>query len=243
MDLFSFPPLAAALDAAYAVVMWLTAVIEPIGGAASAALAVAVLTLLVRTALIPAGIAQAKGEQTRARLAPKLRDLQKRFAKSPERLRRETMQLYSDEGTSPFAGCVSILVQAPVVGLVYSLFLHGTIAGHPNGLLTEQLLGVPLGASAVGGLAAGTLTGTAVVVFGAIVVVLIAVGEVSRRVFRMPASADPVIPGIQWLGVLQFATAVVALFVPLAAAIYLTVTSVWTLAQRWTLRRIYPLPA
>ena len=37
-------------------------------------------------------------------------------------------------------------------------------------------------------------------------------------------------------------TAVFAAFVPLAAALYLTVTVVWTLVQRVILRRRYPLP-
>ena len=42
------------------------------------------------------------------------------------------------------------------------------------------------------------------------------------------------------LGLLQFVTAVVAVFVPLAAAIYLLVTVTWTLGQRLVLRRLYP---
>jgi hypothetical protein len=55
------------------------------------------------------------------------------------------MQLYRDEGASPFAGCLPMLIQAPIVGLLYSVFLHPTIGGHPNALLTESLFGVPLG--------------------------------------------------------------------------------------------------
>jgi YidC/Oxa1 family membrane protein insertase len=41
-------------------------------------------------------------------------------------------------------------------------------------------------------------------------------------------------------GALQFTTAVVAVFVPLAAVLYLTTTVVWTLVQRLVLRRRYP---
>lgn len=70
MDLFSFPPIAAILDAAYALLMGLASLLQPITGGASAAVAVVILTLLVRTILIPTGIAQAKADQTRARLAP-----------------------------------------------------------------------------------------------------------------------------------------------------------------------------
>ncbi|WP_431796850.1 hypothetical protein [Microbacterium kunmingense] len=42
-------------------------------------------------------------------------------------------------------------------------------------------------------------------------------------------------------GFLQFGTAVVALFVPLAAALYLLVTVSWTLVQRLMLRRRFPI--
>ncbi len=45
---------------------------------------------------------------------------------------------------------------------------------------------------------------------------------------------------LRLVGVLQFGTAVAAVFVPLAAALYLLVTVAWTLAQRLILRRKFP---
>jgi YidC/Oxa1 family membrane protein insertase len=51
-------------------------------------------------------------------------------------------------------------------------------------------------------------------------------------------------PGmLRMMSALHYLTAVFAAFVPLAAALYLTVTVVWTLVQRVILRRRYPLPA
>jgi YidC/Oxa1 family membrane protein insertase len=41
---------------------------------------------------------------------------------------------------------------------------------------------------------------------------------------------------------MHYLTAVFAAFVPLAAALYLTVTVMWTLVQRVILRRRFPLP-
>src|SRR5918994_1657873 len=184
MDLYAFPPIAALLDGAYAVLMGLADLLEPVSGASSAAAAVVLLTILVRTALIPVGISQAKAERTRARLAPKLAELQRKHGKNSERLQRETMAMYQAEGTTPFAGCLPLLVQAPVVGVVYALFILPTIAGHPNALLTQTVFGVPLGSSLAGSIAAGTLTPASLAVFGAIVVMIALVGEVTRRVFR-----------------------------------------------------------
>ncbi|MGQ2914525.1 YidC/Oxa1 family membrane protein insertase [Microbacterium aurantiacum] len=245
MDLLSFPPLAAVLDAAYALLMGLADLLHPLAGSASAALAVVVLTLLVRTILIPAGIAQAKAEQTRARLAPKLQALQRRYKNDRERMSRETMKLYADEKSSPLTGCVPVLIQAPIVGVVYALFLYPVIAGHPNALLEDQLLGVPLGASLVGTIAGGTVTGATALVFGILLLAIVAVAEVTRRVFRPVVGASDAAPSVEAVarmaGFLQFGTAVVAIFVPLAAALYLVVTVTWTLVQRVVLRRRFPL--
>ncbi|WJL96475.1 membrane protein insertase YidC [Microbacterium sp. ET2] len=245
MDPLSFPPIAATLDAAYALLMGLADFLQPVAGAASAALAIVVLTLLVRTILIPTGIAQARAEQTRARLAPKLRALQRRYKNDRERMSRETMRLYADEKASPFAGCAPVLVQAPIVGVVYALFLHPVIAGHANALLTEQLFGVALGASLVGSMSSGTVTAPVALVFGVVLVLILLVAEVTRRLFRPEVEASEGVPGgeaiTRMAGFLQYGTAVVALFVPLAAALYLLVTVAWTLVQRCVLRRRFPV--
>ncbi|MEZ3160487.1 membrane protein insertase YidC [Microbacterium sp. BWT-B31] len=247
MDFFAFPPVAALLDLAYAGFMGLASLLEPVAGGSAAAAAVVLVTLLVRAALIPVGVSQAKAEQARARLAPALAALRRRFGNDPERLQRETMQLYRDERTSPFAGCLPVLLQAPVVGIVYAVFLHRTIAGHANALLDHTLFGVPLGTSLVGSLSGGAPDAAALAVCGTIALLIAGVGELTRRLLRvppLPRVADSPVPAAatSLLGVLQFTTAVVALFVPVAAGLYLLTTVAWTLAQRLILRRVHPLP-
>jgi len=248
MDPFAFPPLTALLNAAYGALAGLSTFLEPLAGASAAALAVVLVTLLVRAILIPVGISQAKAEQTRSRLAPKLRALQRRYKKNPERLQKETLALYREENTSPFAGMLPVLAQAPVVGILYTLFIRPDIAGHANDLLAHDLFGTPLGQSLVSAVFGGTLTPATGLVFGAILVVMIAVAEVTRRVFRpTPVEGDdspmnsPAM--LRIASALHYLTAVFAVFVPLAAALYLTVTVIWTLVQRVVLRRRFPLAA
>ncbi|MCJ1707930.1 membrane protein insertase YidC [Microbacterium sp. VKM Ac-2923] len=243
MDLFALPPLAHLLDLATRALLALTALLDPLAGPAAAALAVVVVTLMVRLALIPVGVSQARAEQSRARLAPRLRALRERWGHSPERLQRETMHLYRDEGASPLAGCAPVLAQAPVVGLLYAVFLHPTVDGHTNELLAHELFGVPLGRSLAGALSTGTMDAATLAVIGTLVAVIAFAAEMTRRVLRPPV--DPAAP--TWtaglVGVLQFTTAAVAAFVPVAAGLYLAVTTVWTVAQRRLLRRRYPLPS
>lgn len=245
MDLYAIPPIAAILDAAYTGLTTLSDALDPLAGSASAAAAVIFVTLLIRALLIPVGISQARAEQTRARLAPRLAALQKRHKKHPERLQRETMQLYKDENTSPFAGCLPVLLQAPVVGILYTVFLRTEIAGHPNELLTHDLFGASLGSSLLHTLTTGPFSLPTLVVSGVLIAIMIAVAEITKRVFRpQPVSDSPLSsPGVLgMMNALHYLTAVFAVFVPLAAALYLTVTVAWTLVQRIILRRRYPLP-
>jgi YidC/Oxa1 family membrane protein insertase len=224
----------------------LSTALEPLAGASAAALAVVLVTLMVRTLLIPVGISQAKAEQTRFRLAPKLRELQRRYKKNPERLQKETLALYRAENTSPFAGMLPVLAQAPVIGILYTLFIRPDIAGHANELLAHDLFGAPLGQSLVSALFGGTMTPAVGLVFGALLAVMLVAAEITRRVFRpQPIEGDdsplnsPAM--LRIASALHYLTAVFAVFVPLAAALYLTVTVVWTLVQRVILRRRFPL--
>lgn len=245
MDIFSFPPLTLLLDGAYTALLSLSTVLEPLAGTSASALAVVLVTLLVRTALIPVGISQARAEQMRARLAPKMRDLQKRHGKDRERLQRETMALYRDEQASPLAGCLPLLVQAAVVGTLYTLFLRPQIAGHSNALLTHDLFGAPLGTSLLHLLSDGGLGLETGVVWAVVLIVIVVIADITRRVFRpqVPEDGPLAAPGmLRLLNGLHYLTAAFATVVPLAAALYLVVTVTWTLGQRALLRRRYPLP-
>ncbi len=250
MDFYSFAPIAAILDGVYtavtAIALWLT----PLTGGASAALAIVLITLLVRFALIPVGRAQVRAEFTRARLAPRLRELQKRFKKNPELLQRKTMELYAQEKASPIAGCLPTLAQAPVLSAVYGLFILPTIAGHPNLLLAERLGGVPLGTSFFAFLGGGSLWPRALVFVG-LLLVIGTTAWFSRRVALRYAESQKVADApaaegmaatmermggtLSWL---PFITLVFASVVPLAATLYLSVTTAWTLLERIVLRRM-----
>jgi YidC/Oxa1 family membrane protein insertase len=188
MNPYDLAPIAAALDAASSLVTGLAGALEPLAGAQSTAAAIVVVTLLVRLALIPVGVSQGRAELTRRRLAPLLRELQRKHARNPEALQRATMKLYADENASPFAGCLPVLIQAPVVSLVYGLFVHPEIAGHGNALLDAQLLGVPLGRSFTAVLGAGDVT--QLPVFAVLLIVIACVSALSRGVAKRQAGAS-----------------------------------------------------
>jgi len=237
MDIFTFPPIAFLLSALSWFLETVTQLLDPLTGSLNAALAIVILTVLVRLLLIPVGISQVKAEWTRRRLAPKLRALQVKYKKNPELLQRKMAALYKAENASPFAGIMPTLAQAPVVSLVYALFINGTIGGHANLLLAATLGGVPLGSSLV---TAG-IAWPGILVFVGLLALIALTAWLSRRVamklaIPVDAAAERMTSVLSWL---PFVTVVFAAIVPLAATIYLATTTTWTLVERAILRRRY----
>ncbi len=115
---------------------------RPLLGASSAWVAIALLTVLVRVALLPLTIAQLRAARTQAELQPEIAALRKRHAKRPERLQAALLDLYRERGVGVLAGsgCLPLLlqlVQLPVMFVVYRVVRASAFTG--------ALLGVPLG--------------------------------------------------------------------------------------------------
>jgi len=230
MNLFDFPPFAAALDAA-------SAALGMFGAAVSPGLAIVLVTIAIRAALIPLSLAVVRAEGHRRRLAPQLARLRIRYAKNPDRLRTETLALYAAEKVSPIAGFLPGLAQAPVLTLVYALFTSNTINGHANALLHATLFGAPLGRHLIAAVTGALPTDVVAV---CLIVVIGLIAWLSRRATRR--SALPLDPPQQRIAdVLSFAPFLTVLFaavVPLAATLYLAVSTTWTLIERHVMRKI-----
>lgn len=255
MNIYDIFPINLLIGAAYWLVTTISSLITPFAGAQSAAIAVVLLTLVTRALLIPVGRSQMKANITRQRLAPRIAELQRKYRKNPELLQRKTMELYKEEKASPFAGCLPVLAQMPVLMAVYGLFILPQIGGHDNELLSQSFLGIPLGSGFVPQIAAGAVDVTSTVVFVAIMLLIAVVAQASRKLLPQPqmGGADsqgrsavdrpagmPDLSGMtRVLSFMPFMTAVIAAFVPLAAALYLLVTTSWTFVERLILGRIY----
>lgn len=239
MNPFDIPAVAAILAAAADALLALGSLVTPAG-------AIVLVTLAVRALLVPVGVSMAKAAQGRRRIAPQLAELQKRYKRNPEKLQKATLELYAAEKVSPLAGCLPMLAQLPVISLVYALFAYPTIAGEPNRLLDESLLGAGLGRHL---LDVGSGLQPSDLVFVALLVVLAAVAWVNRRMTLRDAALAPApapdAPGaallnprgpLSWAPFLVLAAAAV---VPLAATLYLAVSGVWSATERRILRHVY----
>jgi YidC/Oxa1 family membrane protein insertase len=80
------------------------------------------LTLVVRALLLPLTLKQVKSMQGLQKIAPQLKDLQKKYKEDRQRLSQETMKLYQEHKVNPFASCLPLLAQLPVfISLFYML--------------------------------------------------------------------------------------------------------------------------
>ena len=213
----------------YATVTGLTALLTPLLGPLSAAAAIVLLTMGVRLLLHPLARRQVAAERRRRELAPRLRELQRRHRRNPERLRREMAAFYKRERTSPLAGIGPALAQAPIFIAMYALFLSADVGGHANDLLNHTLVSVPLGAGVF------DVSGASLVVFAALFALLALVALATSRLASRHATPDA--PAARLIRVLPYGTVAVAAFVPLAAGLYLLTTTAWTLAERILLLR------
>ena len=73
--------------------------------------ALIIFTIIVKILLLPISIKQQKSMKKNAKLQGQMKALQFKYKNDPEKLNQEMMNLYKSEGTSPFAGCLSSIIQ------------------------------------------------------------------------------------------------------------------------------------
>lgn len=93
-------------------------------------LAIFLFTFVVRLLMFPLSLKTQKSQADRARLAPRLERLQKKYAKDPKKLQEKQMALYEKHGVSMTGGCLPMVVQMIVlfgiISAIYSPLTHLT---------------------------------------------------------------------------------------------------------------------
>ena len=105
----------------YNALIWLTTLF---GG--SIGLAVIGLTLVVKLILAPLSYSSIKSQIEQKKLQPLIEDLKKKYPDQKEQSQK-MMELYKEHKTNPFAGCLLILLQLPVIIALYHVFLSGAV--------------------------------------------------------------------------------------------------------------------
>ncbi len=91
-------------------------------------LAIVVVTIIIRVLLLPLMIKQIKSTQAMQEVQPEIKALQEKYsskdAKTQQKLQEETMKLFQERGVNPFAGCLPIFVQMPILIAMYHAIMR-----------------------------------------------------------------------------------------------------------------------
>ncbi|USQ80741.1 YidC/Oxa1 family membrane protein insertase [Ornithinimicrobium faecis] len=204
-------------------------------------LVIVLLTILVRLALHPLNRATHRASLHRQRIAPQLQQVRAWHGKDPERLQRELLDLHRREGVSPAAGCLPALVQLPVIMIIYRLFSAPQIGGQTNALLHHTLLGVPMTAHLA-------TAGAGLPVFLGLVGLSLVVAYLTMRQTRAhlvtptPATDSPQAEVARTMNrimpMMSFGSVFAVAVLPLGTGLYLVTSALWTLGERYAVRRL-----
>ncbi|MDR1834054.1 MAG: membrane protein insertase YidC [Propionibacteriaceae bacterium] len=222
------------------------------------ALSIIVLTMLVRTILIPLFVRQINSTRNMQLIGPKVKELQEKYKDDRERLGQETMRLYQQEGINPMASCLPILCQMPVfLGLFW--VLNNAARGNemPGSWITPE---TPYWDSLRNGEIFGAKISqwfwpipesgwgpvqTVTIVMIVLMTATLFTTQLQLMRKNMPPSAQTG-PMAQQQKIMLWAFPALYAFggvnIPIGVLIYWLTTNLWTLGQQWILVHNNPAP-
>ena len=97
-------------------------------------IAIIVMTLIVRAALIPLFRRQIVSMKRTQILQPELKELQKRYKGDRARFSQAQMELYKERGVNPASGCLPMLLQLPLLLIIYQVISQGLTNPDPTAM-------------------------------------------------------------------------------------------------------------
>lgn len=123
-------------QAAFIVLIAVYQFLESLGVPAAILWSIVVLTLLVRIALIPLYRRQLVSQRRMQLIQPELREIQKRFKGDQMKARLAQQEMFRERGVNPLAGCLPLLLQLPLLLIIYSVIQNGLTNQDPTAMLT-----------------------------------------------------------------------------------------------------------
>jgi YidC/Oxa1 family membrane protein insertase len=110
-------------------------VFRALGVPAAVGIAIIALTLLVRALVIPLYRRQLVSQRRMQLLQPEIKEIQRRFKGDSVKARVAQQELFKERGISPLAGCLPLLLQMPLLFIMYSVIQNGLTNVDPSAML------------------------------------------------------------------------------------------------------------
>ena len=86
--------------------------------------AIIFLVVIVRLVLFPLTYKGMVSMYKLKELAPKMKEIQLKYKKDPQKLQMHMMKLYKEHGANPLGGCLPLILQIPIFYGIYKLLLY-----------------------------------------------------------------------------------------------------------------------
>jgi YidC/Oxa1 family membrane protein insertase len=245
---------------AWIMVAWhevLTTIGLPAASGWTWALSIVGLVIVIRIILIPLFVKQIKASRGLQLVQPEIKKIQAKYKgktdqESRQKMTQETMALYKDTGTNPFASCLPILLQAPIFFALFRVLNSISKNDFHIGPLTNELraqadqatlFGSPISATFMN----SDLTSTKILTVVLIILMSASTFTTQRQLMmkNMPASAmdNPFAQQQKiLLYVLPLVFAVSGVNFPIGVLLYWLTTNVWSMGQQFYVIRRMPAP-
>ena len=90
------------------------------------ALAIIVFTIVIRTLLAPLFVRQIQSQKEMQRMAPLIREVNRKHKGNRQKIAEETQALYREHGVNPAAGCLPVLLQLPLLFALYQALIRAS---------------------------------------------------------------------------------------------------------------------
>ncbi len=114
----------------YILLVWLSKLTHDVG------IAIILMTLIVRAALIPLFRRQIVSMKRTQLIQPEIKELQKRYKGDRAKFSQAQMELFKERGVNPASGCVPMLLQLPLLMIIYSVISQGLTNPNPQAMFT-----------------------------------------------------------------------------------------------------------
>ncbi len=87
--------------------------------------AIIALTVIIRLILLPSSAKATRSQKAMQKLAPEIAEIKKKFKDDKQGEAQATMALYKEKGISPWGSCLPLLIQLPILFVLYRVFMVG----------------------------------------------------------------------------------------------------------------------
>lgn len=191
--------------------------------------AIVLLTLAVRIAMLPLTIKQTQAMHDMQRLQPQLKALQEKYKKDKQKLQEEMMKLYQEHKVNPLGGCLPMLLQLPVMFALFMMLRNAESFSLAAGAKPSFWILLPdLTGSAAQSYAAGLLNGLP---YATLVALMVATTYLSSVMLSKEPQQKRMM--LMMSGFMAF----IGWSLPAGLLLYWLTTNLFTLVQQWIMMR------